>query len=75
MLIGFLKERIHCFTWDANNILEIDPDVITHKLNIDSPLKLVKQKKMRFALEKNQAINEEIDKLHDNGMVRESSLL
>lgn len=69
--IGYMKEMIHCFTHNASDMLRIDTKETTHKLNVDLWCKLVKQKRMRFALEKIQAINEELDKLHDNGMVRE----
>lgn len=41
----------------------IYPKLITHDLNIDLSLKLVKQKRMTFTFENNEAINEEKDKL------------
>lgn len=41
----------------------IDPKVTLHHLNIDDFVKLVKQKKRTFSIEKNRAIKEEINKL------------
>lgn len=43
-IIAFLKERKYCFTWYISNMLGIDTEVITHKLNVDPKFKPVKQK-------------------------------
>lgn len=52
-------------------MLGIDLEMITHKLNIDPSFKPVRQKRIYFTLERNQTLNEEIDKLQENGMVKE----
>ena len=39
----------------------IDPAVITHKLNISPSFKLIKQKRKSLALERQKAINEEVN--------------
>ncbi|XP_056688000.1 uncharacterized protein [Spinacia oleracea] len=49
----------------------ISPDVITHKLNVDPSFKPVKQKRRKFAPERNKIIDEEVQKLIDSGKVRE----
>ena len=41
----------------------IDPSVITHRLNVSSFHKPVRQKKIVFALERDNAIKEEVQKL------------
>ncbi|KAK4391406.1 hypothetical protein Sango_1918400 [Sesamum angolense] len=41
----------------------IDPGVITHHLNLDPSIKLVKQKKRHFGLENDKIIQEEVNKL------------
>ena len=49
----------------------IDPAVITHRLNVSSSFKPVKQKRRSFAPERQKAINEEVDKLLQAGAIRE----
>ena len=49
----------------------IDPAVITHKLNINPSFKPVKQKRRNFALERQKAIDEEVNKLLQAKAIRE----
>ena len=49
----------------------IDPTVITHKLNTNPSFKPIKQKRKSFAPERQKAINEEVDKLLQAGVIRE----
>ena len=49
----------------------ISTDIITHRLNVDQWFKPVKQKRRKFAHERNKVINEEVEKLLKNGMIRE----
>ena len=53
----------------------IDPTVITHELNVGPSFKLVKQKRRSFALERQKAINEEVDKLLQANAIREVEYL
>ncbi|KAL0434413.1 UNVERIFIED_CONTAM: hypothetical protein Slati_2775600 [Sesamum latifolium] len=53
------------------DLKRIDPEVITHHLNIDPQVKPVKQKKRHFSLEKDKIIQVEIDKLMEAGHVEE----
>jgi hypothetical protein len=41
----------------------IDPSVIVHKLNVDPNYRPVKQRMRTFAVERNQAVAEEVEKL------------
>ena len=50
---------------------EIDPTVITHRLNTSPSFKPVKQKRRSFAPERQKAINEEVGKLLQAGAIRE----
>ncbi|XP_062088902.1 uncharacterized protein LOC133795468 [Humulus lupulus] len=52
-------------------MIGVSADVITHKLNVDPDNLPVKQKRRKFAPERNRIINEEIQKLLDIGFVRE----
>ena len=49
----------------------IDPTVITHKLNVSSSFKSIKQKRRSFAPERQKAINEEVGKLLQADAIRE----
>ena len=53
----------------------IDPAVITHKLNINPSFKPVKQKGRSFALKRQKAINEEVNKLLQAKAIREVEYL
>ena len=49
----------------------INPTVITHRLKVSPSFKPVKQKRRSFALERQNAINEEDDKLLQADAIRE----
>jgi hypothetical protein len=71
MLSEFLKKNLDVFAWTHKDMPSIDPDIISHRLNIDPAAKLVKQKKRNFAPEWNKGIAEEVDKLMDANFIRE----
>ena len=70
-LIRFLKENIDVFAWSHEDMPGIDPSVITHRLNIYPSSKPVRQKKRVFALERDNAIKEEVQKLTQAKFIRE----
>ncbi|KAI3757692.1 hypothetical protein L6452_05235 [Arctium lappa] len=49
----------------------IDPNVISHNLNVDPSFKPIKQKCRKFAPERNKVINDEVDNLLKTGKIRE----
>ena len=49
----------------------IDPTVTTHQLNVDPNHKLVKQKRQKLGIERNQIMNDEVHKLIEAGFIRE----
>ena len=63
------------FAWKQEDMGEVDPAVITHRLNVNPLFKLVKQKKRSFALERQKAINEEVGKLLQPKAIREVEYL
>ena len=71
LLIHFLKQNKDVFAWKQEDMGEIDPAIITHRLNIIPSFKPVKQKRRSFAPERQKAINEEVDKLLQAGAIRE----
>ena len=70
-LIRFLKENLDVFAWSHEDMLGISPKFIQHKLNVDPERKPVQQRRRTFALERDQAIAEEITKLLTAGFIRE----
>ena len=62
-LVQFLKKSIDVFAWNHEDMLGIDPSVITHHLNMYPSSKPVHQKKRVFAPEWDNAIKEEVQKL------------
>ena len=61
-IIHFLKQNMEVFAWKQEDMGGVDPAVITHKLNVNSSCKPVKQRKRSFAPERQKAINEEVGK-------------
>ena len=51
-LTKFLQENSDVFAWTAADMPGIDAQLITHKLNVDSLKKPIKQKKRSFAPER-----------------------
>ena len=70
-LICFLRKNIDVFAWSHEDMPGIDPSVITHRLNVHPSSKPVRQKKMVFAPERNNAIKEVVQKLTLAKFIRE----
>ncbi|KAK1385736.1 hypothetical protein POM88_023471 [Heracleum sosnowskyi] len=70
-LISFLQENNDVFAWTAADMPGIDPQLITHKLNVDPERKTVKQKKRNFSPERQEAIKQEVEKLLEAGFIEE----
>ena len=70
-LVQFLRENIDVFAWSHEDMVGIDPNVIIHHLNVYSSSKPVRQKKRVFALERDNDIKEEVQKLTTMQFIRE----
>ena len=70
-LISFLTNNLDCFAWSYDDMTGISPDVIEHQLNVDPTFKPVRQKRRKFAPERNRIVNEEVQKLLKIGSIRE----
>ena len=70
-LVQFLKKNIDVFAWSHEDMPGIDPSVITHLLNVSPSFKPIRQKKMVFALERDNAIKDEVQKLIAAKFIRE----
>lgn len=70
-LITFLAEHKDWFAWTHEDMTEIDPSIITYHLRVDPAHPPVKQKRRKFAPDKNRVIDEEVQKLINIGSVVE----
>ncbi|KAL0367023.1 UNVERIFIED_CONTAM: Transposon Ty3-G Gag-Pol polyprotein [Sesamum radiatum] len=66
-----LQRNANIFAWTPQDLEGIDPQVITHHLNIDPSYKPVKEKKRHFGLEKDKIIQTEVSKLMATGLIEE----
>ena len=70
-LIQVLRQNADIFAYSAADMPGIDPEIVTHKLNVYKGVKPVKQKKRNFGLEKDKIIEEKVQKLLDAGFIEE----
>ena len=70
-LTHLLRQNEDFFAWKQAYMGEIDPTIITHRLNVSPSFKSVKKKRRSFAPERKKAINEEVGKLLQVGAIRE----
>ncbi|KAL8134606.1 hypothetical protein AgCh_009579 [Apium graveolens] len=70
-LVKFLQENSDVFAWSAADMPGIDPELITHKLNVDPNRNTMNQKKRSFAPERQEAIKQEVEKLLEAGFIEE----
>ena len=70
-LVHFLKKSMDVFAWSHEDMLGIDPSVITLRLNVYPSSKLVRQKKRVFAPKRDNAMKEEVQKLTIAKFIRE----
>ena len=70
-LIDFLRSNSDCFAWSHKDMPGIDPEIIVHKLHVDPQYQPIRQKRRKFAPEKDDIINEEVKNLLYAGFIRE----
>ena len=70
-IVRFLRENADVFAWSHDDMPDINIEVIAHKLNVNPSMSPVKQKRRVFALDRNTAVMEEVDKLLTAGFIRE----
>ncbi|GKV12598.1 hypothetical protein SLEP1_g23719 [Rubroshorea leprosula] len=69
-LLEFLKNNQDVFAWTTNEMPGISVELTVHKLSMDPTKRPVVQKRRLFGLEKQAAIEEEIQKLLQAGFIR-----
>ncbi|KAL0461959.1 UNVERIFIED_CONTAM: hypothetical protein Slati_0083500 [Sesamum latifolium] len=70
-----LQRNADIFAWTPQDLEGIDPQVITHHLNIDPNYKPIKQKKRHFGPEKDKIIQAKVNKLRAAGHIEEIQFL
>ena len=71
-LTNFLRANLEVFAWNHVDMVEIAPEVMTHRLNVDLDYKPVHQKRMSMTPKHYTALKEEVDKLLANKSIREA---
>ncbi|KAJ4713136.1 Retrovirus-related Pol polyprotein from transposon 17.6 [Melia azedarach] len=71
-LVEFLVEYSDAFAWSHSDMPGISLSIISHRLNVDSIHRPVRQKRRAFNQERYDAIEEEVDKLLRAWFIRES---
>ena len=69
-LIAFLRARLTIFAWSVHDLVGINPQVITHHLAVDPACTPVLQKRRAIAPERNQIVNNEVDRLLSASHIR-----
>ena len=70
-LVDFLRSISDCFAWPHADMPGIDPEVIMYKLQVDPLHQPVRQKRRKFAPERDTIINDEVKSLLGAGFIRE----
>ncbi|XP_077234682.1 uncharacterized protein LOC143876885 [Tasmannia lanceolata] len=70
-LTQFLQDNADVFAWAPTDMPGINPEVSSHRLGVDPTCRPVKQKKRHFALERQMAIREEVERLLRADFIRE----
>ena len=69
-LVAFLRDNMNVFAWSHKDMPGIAPEQAVHSLKIDHAFPPVRQKQRRFVPERNNAINDEVDRLLEIGGYR-----
>ncbi|XP_022880877.1 uncharacterized protein LOC111398174 [Olea europaea var. sylvestris] len=72
-LKDFLSRNLDIFAWRHEDMVGIDPKVSCHHLKIDPKVASHRQKKRALNLEKYEALKEKVQKLIQNGFIREAT--
>ena len=70
-LEDFLRSNSDCFAWSHLDMPGINPEIIMHQLQVDPSHQPIRQKRRKFAPERDIIINEEVKNLLETGFIRE----
>jgi hypothetical protein len=69
--VSFLHENSDVFAWSHEDIIDISPSMMVHKLNVDPNLKPAQQRRRGYSTKKSKATAEEVKKLCEIGFIKE----
>ena len=69
---SFLRQNLDVSAWSHSDMEGIDAKVMCHSLNIDPTYPPKRQKRRAMNAERYEALKEEVDKLINNGFIREA---
>ncbi|GJW45641.1 reverse transcriptase domain-containing protein [Tanacetum coccineum] len=70
-LCGLLQRHLDIFAWKPADMTGVPRHITEHRLNVREGCSPVRQKKRRQATDRNQAIQEEVGKLMEAGIMKE----
>jgi hypothetical protein len=70
-LIEFLNKNKYVFAWSAKDLQGVDRDIIEHALDTDVKITPKRQKLKKMPKEKAKAIADEVQRLHDDKVIKE----
>ena len=74
-MLLFLLQNVDVFAWSPYEVPGVDPEFIVHKLNVDPSFPSKKQKPRRASKEHVDAVNLEIQRLKEAGVISRNILL
>ncbi|KAL0366928.1 UNVERIFIED_CONTAM: hypothetical protein Sradi_3582900 [Sesamum radiatum] len=69
-LVQLLRKNSDVFAWTVHDLEGINPEIMTHKLNVNPTFRPIRQKKRNFGMERNDIIRKEVEKLLVAGHIR-----
>ena len=70
-MLLFLLQNMDVFAWNSYEVPGVDPEFIVHKLNVDPSFPPKKKKPRRASKEYVDAVNLEVQRLKEAGVIRE----
>ncbi|XP_074336359.1 uncharacterized protein LOC141673509 [Apium graveolens] len=70
-LTTYLQKNSDVFAWTSADMPGIDPNLISHRLNVNPTRKAVKQKNRTYTPDRLEAIKQEVEKLLEAGFIEE----
>ena len=70
-MLLFLLQNVDVFAWNPYEVPDVDPEFIVHKLNVGPSFPPKKQKPRKASKEHVDAVNLEVQRLKEAGVIRE----
>lgn len=70
-MLLLLVQRLDVFAWSPYEVLGVDLELITHRLNVNPSYPPKKQKLKRLAREHVEIVKQEVKKLKEAGAIKE----